>query len=70
MTVTGRFTIQRGTSAATAAALAAGRWLPCAQQAAFWNMKKLGKQIGGERYLQLRGVLLGRDQAMHWGDRE
>ena len=70
MTITGRFTIQRSTSATTAAALAAGRWLPCARQAAFWNMKKLGKQVGGERYLQLRGALLGRDQTMHWGDRE
>ena len=35
-----------------------------------WNMKKLGKQIGGKRYLQLRGVLLGHDPGVRWGDRE
>ena len=70
MTITGRFTIQRSTSAAKAAALASGRWLPCAQQAALWNIKKIGKQVGGERYLQLRGALLGRDKNVRWGDRE
>ena len=70
MTVAGRFAIQRETSAATAAALGAGRWLPCAQQAMLWNMKKLAKRIGGRRYLRLRGALLGRNQDMHWGDRE
>jgi peptidoglycan/xylan/chitin deacetylase (PgdA/CDA1 family) len=68
LTVTGRFGMNRRTSAKTAAALAAGQWLPCAQQAAFWNMKKLGKHLGGERYLQLRGMLLGHDPEMHWGD--
>ena len=70
LTGAGRFTIRRSTSATTAAALAAGRWLPSARQAAFWNVKKLGKQVGGERYLQLRGVLLGRDPDMQWGDKE
>ena len=70
MTITGRFTIQRSTSAETAAALASGRWLPCAQQAALWNIKKLGKQVGGERYLQLRGALLGHNRDVRWGDRE
>jgi peptidoglycan/xylan/chitin deacetylase (PgdA/CDA1 family) len=58
MTIAGRFTIQRWTRAPTAAALADGRWLPCTRQVAMWNMKKLGKQIGGEHYLQLRRVLL------------
>jgi peptidoglycan/xylan/chitin deacetylase (PgdA/CDA1 family) len=58
MTIAGRFAIQRWTSAPTAAALASGRWLPCTRQVAWWNMKKLGKQIGGEHYLQLRRVLL------------
>jgi peptidoglycan/xylan/chitin deacetylase (PgdA/CDA1 family) len=69
ITVAGRFTIRRWTSARTAAALAAGRWLPCARQAAFWNMKKLGKQIGGERYLQVRRVLLRHGREVNWGDR-
>ncbi len=70
LTVTGRFGMRRWTSAQTAAALGAGQWFPCARQAAFWNVKKFGKQLGGERYLQLRGMLLGRDQDMHWGDKE
>jgi peptidoglycan/xylan/chitin deacetylase (PgdA/CDA1 family) len=69
MTIAGRFTIQRWTSASTAAALAAGRWLPCTRQVALWNMKKLGKQIGGERYLQMRRVLLRHDHEVRWGDR-
>jgi hypothetical protein len=58
MTIVGRFSIQRWTSASTAAALAAGLWLPRARQVALWNIKKLGKRIGGERYFQLRRVLL------------
>src|SRR6185503_2797379 len=33
VTLTGRFTIQRWATAETAAALAAGAWLPCARQA-------------------------------------
>ena len=70
LTIAGRFTIQRWTSAPTAAALAAGRWLPCARQVALWNMKKLGKQIGGERYLQLRRVLLRHGHEVRWGDRD
>jgi peptidoglycan/xylan/chitin deacetylase (PgdA/CDA1 family) len=69
ITITGRFTIQRWTSATTAAALAAGRWLPCARQFALWNVKKLGKQIAGERYLELRRVLLRHDREVRWGDR-
>jgi peptidoglycan/xylan/chitin deacetylase (PgdA/CDA1 family) len=69
LTLVGRFTIQRWTTASTAAALAAGRWLPCARQATVWNLKKIGKQIGGERYLQLRRVLLRPGQEVRWGDR-
>jgi peptidoglycan/xylan/chitin deacetylase (PgdA/CDA1 family) len=58
MTIAGRFTIKRWTSAPTAAALAAGRWLPCTRQVTLWNMKKLAKGIGGERYLRWRRTLL------------
>ncbi len=69
MSIAGRFTVQRWTSASTAAALAAGRWLPCTRQVASWSVKKLAKQIGGERYLQLRGVLLRHGHDVQWGDR-
>ena len=69
MTIAGRFTIGRRTSAPTAAALAAGLWLPCTRQAALWNLKKLGKQIGGKQYLQLRRVLLRHGHEVRWGDR-
>jgi peptidoglycan/xylan/chitin deacetylase (PgdA/CDA1 family) len=68
LTVCGRFTIQRWTSAATAAALAAGAWLPCARQAALWNAKKVGKRLGGARYLRLRQLLLRHGNQVHWGD--
>jgi hypothetical protein len=69
MTIAGRFTIRQWTGAATAAALAAGRWLPCSRQAASWTIRKLGKQIGGERYLQLRRILLRDNREVRWGDR-
>jgi peptidoglycan/xylan/chitin deacetylase (PgdA/CDA1 family) len=59
LTLHGRFAIQRWTTAGVAAALAAGEWLPAARQAALWNAKKLGKRLGGERYLALRRLLLG-----------
>lgn len=69
ITIAGRFTIRRWTSARTATALAAGRWPACTRQGALWNVKKLGKQIGGERYLQMRRVLIGHGHEVHWGDR-
>jgi peptidoglycan/xylan/chitin deacetylase (PgdA/CDA1 family) len=68
MTIAGRFTIQRRTSAATAAALAAGQWLPRTQQVAFWNLKKVVKHVGGERYLQVRRLLLRHGHEVGWGD--
>jgi peptidoglycan/xylan/chitin deacetylase (PgdA/CDA1 family) len=64
----GRFTIRRWTTAATAAALAAGDSLPRRQQAFVWSVKKLGKRLGGERYLQLRRLLLGHGPEVRWGD--
>jgi peptidoglycan/xylan/chitin deacetylase (PgdA/CDA1 family) len=64
----GRYTIQRWTTAETAAALAAGDWLPTARQAMVWNAKKITKRIGGERYLQLRRLLLGHRSEVRWGD--
>jgi len=68
VTLIGRFAIQRWTTARTAAALAAGDWLPCTQQAVVWNAKKMTKRLGGERYLQIRKLLLGHGDDVRWGD--
>jgi peptidoglycan/xylan/chitin deacetylase (PgdA/CDA1 family) len=68
LTLVGRFAIQKWTTAATAAALAAGAWLPCARQAVMWNAKKLTKRLGGERYLQIRKLLLRHGNDVQWGD--
>jgi peptidoglycan/xylan/chitin deacetylase (PgdA/CDA1 family) len=68
LTLRGRFTIQRRTTAATAAALARGEWLPRARQAVLWNAKKMTKRLGGERYLRLRRLLLRQDARVRWGD--
>jgi peptidoglycan/xylan/chitin deacetylase (PgdA/CDA1 family) len=64
----GRFAVQRWTTADTAAALAGGDWLACARQAVVWNAKKMTKQIGGERYLQIRKALLRHGNDVQWGD--
>jgi peptidoglycan/xylan/chitin deacetylase (PgdA/CDA1 family) len=64
----GRFTIQRWTTTATVLGLASTDWLPCARQAVVWNAKKLTKQIGGERYLRLRQLLIGHGDEVQWGD--
>jgi hypothetical protein len=69
LTLIGRFTIQRWTTARTAAALATGDWLPCARQAIIWNAKKLAKRLGGEHYLQVRRLLLRQGNDAPWGDR-
>jgi peptidoglycan/xylan/chitin deacetylase (PgdA/CDA1 family) len=69
LTLRGRFTIRKWTTAATATRLAAGDWLPCARQAALWNAKKLTKRLGGEWYLQLRKLLLRHGNEVRWGDR-
>jgi peptidoglycan/xylan/chitin deacetylase (PgdA/CDA1 family) len=68
LTLIGRFTIQRWTTAETAAALATGEWLPCARQAVVWSAKKMTKRLGGERYLQIRKLLLGHGDEVQWGD--
>ena len=68
LTLVGRYAIQRWTSAASAAALAAGRWSPCARQALLWSAKKLSKRLGGTRYLQMRKLLLGHGDDVRWGD--
>ena len=68
LSVRGRFAIQRWTSAATALALAQGDWLPRARQALLWNAKKVTKRLGGDRYLQLRRLLLRQERRVRWGD--
>jgi peptidoglycan/xylan/chitin deacetylase (PgdA/CDA1 family) len=68
LTLHGRFTIRSWTTARTAAALSAGDYLPCARQALVWKVKKLGKQLGGERYLRFRRLLLGDARRVQWGD--
>lgn len=68
LTIIGRFAIQRSTTADTAAALASGDWLPCARQAALWSAKKMSKRMGGERYLQIRKLLLRHGDEVRWGD--
>jgi peptidoglycan/xylan/chitin deacetylase (PgdA/CDA1 family) len=68
LTLHGRFTVRSWTRPDTAAALAAGDYLPCARQALAWNVKKLGKQLGGERYLRLRQLVLGDGRQVRWGD--
>jgi peptidoglycan/xylan/chitin deacetylase (PgdA/CDA1 family) len=64
----GRFTIQRWTSPHTAAALATGAWPARARQTVAWTTKKIGKQLGGERYLTVRRLLLGHGKEVRWGD--
>jgi peptidoglycan/xylan/chitin deacetylase (PgdA/CDA1 family) len=70
LTLVGRYTVQKWTTAQTAAALARGEWLACARQAVVWNAKKLSKRVGGERYLQVRRLLLGHNSAVRWGDQQ
>lgn len=57
----GRYTIQRGTSAETVAAIARGAITPRLQQLVLWNIKKAVKTIGGETYLKFRNWLLARN---------
>jgi len=68
LTMHGRFIIQRWTTPETAAALAAGEWLACSRQRLLWNVKKVGKHLGGRRYLRLRQLVLGHGNEVRWGD--
>lgn len=58
--VRGRYTIQRGTSARTAAAIASGRILPRYGQYVYWNLKKAAKVAGGAHWLRARKWILAR----------
>jgi peptidoglycan/xylan/chitin deacetylase (PgdA/CDA1 family) len=68
LTLIGRFTLHRWTTPATAAAAAAGSWLPWARQAALWKTKKLGKRVAGKHYLRLRKIILRHGNEVLWGD--
>jgi peptidoglycan/xylan/chitin deacetylase (PgdA/CDA1 family) len=57
--VVGRYTIQRRTPSAVAAAIAVGRIAPRLQQQVFWGAKKVMKRLGGELYLKVRKLILG-----------
>jgi peptidoglycan/xylan/chitin deacetylase (PgdA/CDA1 family) len=61
--VRGRYTVYRGTPAATAAALATGRFLPRFRQALLWQLRKAAKTVGGGLYLRLREKVLARKYA-------
>jgi hypothetical protein len=56
--VLGRFTLQQGASAQTAAALARGQLVPCLRQSLYWNAKKILKIAGGAAWLKLRRRIL------------
>lgn len=57
--VLGRYSLQRGATAETVAAIAAGRVAPRLRQVVLWNAKKLAKAAGGEYYLKARRALVG-----------
>jgi len=55
--VLGRYTVNRGMTAAHAAAILSSSW-PRYRQLILWNAKKLAKQTGGAGYLKVRELLL------------
>jgi glycosyltransferase involved in cell wall biosynthesis/peptidoglycan/xylan/chitin deacetylase (PgdA/CDA1 family) len=52
--VLGRYAIQRWTSPAVAAGMARGQFTPRFRQWLWWEIKKITKTVGGDRYLRLR----------------
>jgi hypothetical protein len=66
--VSGRYTIQRWTSATAVAGLATGAWLPHSRQVVAWATKKLGKRIAGAGYLRMRERMLGASGSVRWGE--
>lgn len=56
--VVGRYTIVRGMTAASVAALVSGRWAPRIRQAAAWNARKAAKWLGGPLYHRMRARIL------------
>lgn len=58
--VIGRYSVQQGTAAATAAALAAGDRWPRMKQAVIWDLKKAAKKAGGRYWLAFRKQVIAR----------
>jgi peptidoglycan/xylan/chitin deacetylase (PgdA/CDA1 family) len=58
--VLGRYTIQQGVPAGTAASIAAGNIAPRYRQFAYWNVKKAAKIAGGTHWLRVRKWLLNK----------
>jgi peptidoglycan/xylan/chitin deacetylase (PgdA/CDA1 family) len=58
--VIGRYTMMRHTTASTAAAIASGKAIPRWNQWLFWNCKKLTKLVGGEHYVKMTEIVLGK----------
>jgi peptidoglycan/xylan/chitin deacetylase (PgdA/CDA1 family) len=56
--VLGRYSIQQGISAETAARIASGKWPPRFRQYLYWNSKNVAKRLGGDHYVTLRKFLL------------
>ena len=56
----GRWAIREDTTAAQAAAAAAGRPLPWARQRAAWRLRGVVKRVAGRRYESVRRTLLAR----------
>lgn len=56
----GRWAIRRDTTAAQAAAAAAGRPLPWARQRTAWRLRGIVKAVAGRRYESVRRMLLAR----------
>jgi peptidoglycan/xylan/chitin deacetylase (PgdA/CDA1 family) len=56
--ILGRYTIQQGVTAATAASIANGEVLPRCRQSLYWNLKKVAKIAGGTQWLRLRQWVL------------
>jgi peptidoglycan/xylan/chitin deacetylase (PgdA/CDA1 family) len=68
LVISGRYTIRSWTSPRTVAALARGSWSAGARQAFSWKIKKICKQLAGDRYLDWRQRLLARNSHVRWGD--
>jgi peptidoglycan/xylan/chitin deacetylase (PgdA/CDA1 family) len=56
--VLGRFTVRRDTPARVAAGYASGQLAPCLRQWLLWNLMKIPKGLGGERYVKIREAWL------------
>ena len=56
--IVGRYSVQPGVSAATAARIAVGAWSPRARQYLYWNAKKVLKRLGGNQWIAFRKAFL------------